>query len=237
MALKKPVGCGFVREQLRDTVPRMLTRKIFQIALTMGLSLFAASTTVACSSTQTQVKTADHIKPGAMPDGGEWQGVYYDQLLGFLHITTSGNAAQGAWRTTAGDKWGELYGEIDGDMLRYTWTERKVGVVGPGAKSEGKGYFKYTIPKANEPHVLKGEWGMGENEVGHPWESLKQTNMEPDPKSVRPDEMESQVGASGFDGAKGDADIRTDDEESEEGDEGSEGESEGGEEDGAPDPL
>lgn len=142
-----------------------------------------------------------------MPAEGEWEGVYYNQVFGFLHLTTSNGAAQGAWRTTSGGKWGELYGEIEGNLLKYTWTEYKVGVVGPNAKSEGKGYFLYTIPKADEAHELKGEWGLGENAVGHSWDCVKQMNEEPDPKSVRPNEMEAAVGATGFDGAKGDEDL------------------------------
>lgn len=83
--------------------------------------------------------------------------------------------------------------------------------------------------------MIKGEWGLGENEAGHTWEALKQMNMDPDPKSVRPNEMESRVGATGFDGATGDADIGAE-KEDEEGAEGAEGEGEKKEE-GSPDPL
>lgn len=220
----------------RDTVRRMLTRKLSQFALLLGLIVLVVPPLAACSGGQKEVKTADHVKPGTMPDGGEWRGVYYDQVYGFLHLTVSGNAVQGAWETEAGDKWGELYGEANGDLLKYSWTERTKGVVGPAAKSQGKGYFRYTIPKPGEPHVIKGEWGLNENEVGHTWEALKQQNMEPDPKSVRPDEMESRVGAVGFDGAKGDSDVLGEDEEEEEKSEEGEGaEGEGAE--GAPDPL
>jgi len=188
----------------------MLTRKISRIALFLGLAL-SASTVVGCKS-QPEVKSADHIPQGQMPEGGEWAGVYYNQNLGFLHLTETGGAIVGAWRTTAGDKWGELHGEAKGDLLRYTWTERKIGVVGPSATSEGKGYFKYTLGKEGEAHELEGEWGLGENEIGHSWDCIKQTNQEPDPKSVRPNEMESRVGATGFDGSKGDSDIGASDE-------------------------
>lgn len=196
---------GLFVGQVRDTVRAMLTRKIYRTALLFGLAL-SASTAVGCKS-QSEIKTADNVPQGQMPEGGEWKGVYYNTNLGFLHITESGGAIQGAWRTTAGDKWGELYGEAKGDLLRYSWTERKIGVVGPSAESKGKGYFKYHLGKEGEAHELKGEWGLGENEIGQSWDCIKQTNQEPDPKSVRPNEMESRVGASGFDGAKGDSDV------------------------------
>lgn len=205
----------------------MLKRTFSQTALIASLCL-PLTTSLGCNK-QPEVLTADNVPVGTMPDGAEWSGVYYNQTFGFLHVTVSGNSAQGAWENTAGDKWGEMYGELEGDVFRFSWTEYTTGVVGPNAKSEGHGYFKYAIVKEGEPHQLKGEWGLGENALGHSWDCVKQTNMEPDPESVRPTEMEGAVGAMGFDGAKGDADLAADDSEEEEKSER--------EDDGAPDPL
>lgn len=151
------------------------------------------------------------VTAGAMPEGGEWRGVYYNQRYGFLHLTDSGNAINGAWRNTEGDKWGELHGEFEGDLLRFQWIEHKVGVVGPNATSKGKGYFKYVIVGEDASHELKGEWGLGEHDAGNPWDAVKQKNQEPDPKSVRPDDIEARVGASGFDGSAGDTTLIADD--------------------------
>lgn len=178
--------------------PRLILSAVLPMTLALALG------TVGCAGGKNDVKTADHIQPGAMPDGGEWRGVYYNQLYGMLHITESGGAVQGAWRTEAGDKWGELYGETEGNLLKYTWKEHKIGIVGANATSEGKGYFVYTAPNPGEPHVIKGEWGLGENEAGHTWEALKQLNQEPDPKSVRPNEFEGHSGVEGFDGNRSD---------------------------------
>ncbi len=186
----------------------MLIRTSIRSAFFLVSALALSAATMGCAGGKKDVLTADHVQPAAMPDGGEWRGVYYNQLYGFLHITESGNAVQAAWRTTAGDKWGELYGEVEGNLLKYSWKEHKVGVVGPNATSEGKGYFVYKIPNPDEAHVIQGEWGLGENEAGHTWEALKQLNMEPDPKSVRPDELESRVGAEAWDGNKGDPEIQ-----------------------------
>ena len=156
--------------RIRVESATMLARTLIRSALVSGLVFTAALSTVACGGgQQTDVKTAQ-VQAGTMPDGGTWEGVYYNQTYGFLHLTVSNGAAQGAWRTTAGDKWGEMYGEIEGDLLRFSWTEHKVGVVGPQAKSEGKGYFLYRIPKEGEAHTLKGEWGLGESDAGHTWD-------------------------------------------------------------------
>ena len=208
----------------------MFKRTLVHSSLAIGLALSSVAMT-GCGGNKPEIQTADHIKPSAMPQGGEWRGVYFNQTFGFLHVLTEGNAANGTWRTAAGDKWGELHGQIEGDMLRYSWIEYKVGVVGPNAKSEGKGYFKYTIPNENEAHELKGEWGLGDNEVGHSWDCVKQMNQEPDPDEVRPTEMEAAVGAHGFDGAKGDSDL------ADPAAEGAEPEATQPDAEGAPDPL
>lgn len=178
----------------------MLGKSMSRWALCLGLVVPLSLSTIACGGSNKPATNVANVQAGALPEGGKWEGVYYNQLYGFLHITETNGAVQAAWRTTAGDKWGELYGEIEGDLLRFSWKEHKIGVVGPQATSQGKGYFKYTIPKAGEAHELKGEWGLGESNAGHSWDCVKQVNQEPDPKSVRPDELESRVSDDSFDG-------------------------------------
>lgn len=186
----------------------MVSRAFLRSSLLLALALPVA-TTVACGGSQQGPKTQIDVQAGEMPDGGAWHGVYYSQTYGFLHLTESNGSVTGAWRTVAGDKWGELFGEVKGDVLNYSWKEHKIGMIGPNATVEGKGYFRYTIPKPGEPHEIVGEWGLGENNAGHTWTALKQNNMEPDPKSVRPDELESRTGAEGWDGSSTDKDLST----------------------------
>lgn len=140
-------------------------------------------------------KDAKHanVKAGPMPEGGEWPGVYYSQIYGYLHILADGNGANGAWRTTAGDSFGELHGSLDGNLLTYEWTERRIGAVGADANRKGKGYFVYTIPKKDEAHEVVGEWGLGDENAGNEWKAVKQKNMAPNPDSVKPDEIEGRV--------------------------------------------
>jgi hypothetical protein len=203
---------------VRAMLIRRTTRTSLLLSAALSLSAVLAVGTIGCGGKKEPQTVADlDIKPGAMPDGGEWRGVYYNQLYGMLHITESGGAVQGAWRTEAGDKWGELYGEVEGDLLRYSWKEHKIGIVGPSATSEGKGFFQYTVPDPTQPHIIKGQWGLGEVEVGHTWEALKQLNQEPDPKSVRPDELEGHSGVEGFDGNKSDTGVDFGDKDKEKG--------------------
>ena len=178
-------------------VRAMLLRKLCQLSLLSALALPSALSLSACGPS-TDVKHAQ-VKAGEMPAGGEWQGVYFSQVYGYLHLLTDGKAAQGAWRTGGGDAYGELQGEVDGDILRYTWTQHKIGQIGKVATSSGKGYFKYTIPKEGEAHKIVGEWGLGESDAGNTWDAVKQTNMQPNPASVKPDEIEGKVNAGGWD--------------------------------------
>jgi hypothetical protein len=172
------------------TFPRLLFTSLLVAPLALGVA--------ACGGGQGEVKTAD-VKAGKMPDGGDWKGVYYSPLYGYLHIETEGDAVTGAWRTAAGDAFGELNGKTDGNLLRYEWKERRIGAVGADAVKEGKGYFVYTIPKADEAHQIHGEWGLGKSDAGNTWEAIKQKNMPPDLKSVQPDEYEGRVSGGGWD--------------------------------------
>ena len=135
--------------------------------------------------------TTANVKAGDLPAAGDWTGVFYSPLYGHLHLVREGNIVSGKWRTTNGDKWGELHGEVTGDLLKYKWIEHRIGMIGPGSTTDGHGYFKYFVPKdENANHEIKGEWGLEDSEIGNPWEAVRQRNMLPDLKSVAPDETE-----------------------------------------------
>lgn len=142
-----------------------------------------------------------NVQAGDLPEGAEWDGVYYSPLFGYLHLVKDGNAANARWRTTSGEVWGELAGTVTGDMLRYEWEDHKIGMVGPSAKRKGKGYFKYTRPKADEADELHGEFGVGEDEVGTKWVAVKQKDMKPNLASIAPDETEKHGVGGGWDDA------------------------------------
>ena len=154
-------------------------------------------TLVACGASQ-QTKVAN-VQAGDLPVGGDWVGVYYSPVYGYLHLVKEGNAVSGKWRTADGAAWGELHGTVTGNLLKYEWTEHKIGLVGPSATSKGRGYFKYVAPKEGEAHEIHGEWGLKQDETGSTWEAVKQQNMRPDPDSVMPDELEGRTEGGGWD--------------------------------------
>jgi hypothetical protein len=176
----------------------MLGRRQVLSSLSLSLVLSLAGALSACGPGSGEVKHAS-VKPGSLPDGGEWNGVYFSTQFGYLHLVSDNKSANGAWRTAAGDAWGEMSGTCEGDLLKYEWTERKIGAIGADSTKKGHGYFKYTIPKVGEPHKIVGEWGLGDSDAGNPWEAVKQIRMEPKPESVKPDEVEGRTNVGGWD--------------------------------------
>ena len=51
--------------------------------------------------------------------------------------------------------------------------------------------------------MIKGEWGLGNDETGMKWEGVKQLNRKPDPNSVLPDELEGRGQGGGWDETPG----------------------------------
>lgn len=125
-----------------------------------------------------------NVQAGDMPAGGEWTGVYFNPLYGSLHLVQDGNAISGKWLRPNQDRWGELHGTVTGDLMKFEWKEYVIGLVGPNSQKSGKGYFKYTRPGENVDDQIAGEIGRDGNEVGEPWDGVKQRNVKPDLDSI-----------------------------------------------------
>lgn len=175
--------------------------KSIALAFVLALGVPLAVSTAACGGAAASGVKHAAVQAGDMPESGEWTGVYYSQTYGYLHIIKETNHINGRWRTTAGDRWGELAGTVTGDLLRYEWTEHIIGQVGTAATRHGKGYFRYTEPKKGEAHELRGEWGLDEDEVGETWNAVKQKDKMPDFASIVPDETEVHGHGGGWDDA------------------------------------
>jgi hypothetical protein len=155
-------------------------RKLWATAA--ALALLAAPLAGCGNSAGGKVAT---VASGDMPSGAKWDGVYFSELYGNLHLVDRGNHIKGKWERPHKDKWGELEGEATGDVVKFSWTEYTRGLVGPNAKRSGRGYFKYKRPEGtNVDDDIVGEIGPGEDEVGDPWEGKKQRNIPPNLDSI-----------------------------------------------------
>jgi len=149
--------------------------------LATGAILGATSVSAAgCSSGPGTPKVAN-VAPGEMPSGGEWSAEYYDVLVGKIIIIAKGNEVRGKWQRPHGDKWADFHGTIDGNLLKFEYTEWDTGAVGPNSSSKGKGYLVYKRPAGEnvDDHVT-GEIGRRDDETGDPIDAVKQRNVVPD---------------------------------------------------------
>ena len=180
---------------------RWVDKPLFRSVLLLTLASPLAVT--ACGGGKTEAAHAN-VKAGNMPDGGDWTGVFYNPVFGHLHLVKEASTVAGKWRTGAGDKWGELHGEVTGNLLRYEWVEHTIGMVGPNASSSGKGYFLYLGPKEKDgDDEIHGEWGLGASDSGTAWNAIRQRNVIPDLKSVEPDETQKTRGDNWDDSSGG----------------------------------
>ena len=122
--------------------------------------------------------SAPEIKAGNMPEGGDFSGVYFSQQYGQMNLIQNGSSVVGEYESEM--RSGKIQGEVQGDLMRFEWNEAKAMVSNRAQNTKGHGYFRYMIDSANGQHVLKGEWGLGDQETGGgPWNAYKQKGKEP----------------------------------------------------------
>ncbi len=135
------------------------------------------------------------VKAGDMPDGESWTGVYYNPVYGYLHISGEGDNATGRWKRTDSSHWGELSGQVDGNVLRFTWKEHAYGAIGVSGQSQGAGVFVYKMGQNNTPE-LDGQYSLDEsNDVGQ-WHCVKQVGMKADINSINGDNPQDTAPAT-----------------------------------------
>ena len=117
------------------------------------------------------------VVAGPMPEGGNFNGVYFSPQYGEMNLVQNGSAVIGEYKHEM--RSGRLQGEAKGDLLKFEWTEKKALVSNRAQESRGHGYFRYVVDKANGDHVLKGEWGLGDSDTGSPWNAYKSKGKEP----------------------------------------------------------
>lgn len=122
---------------------------------------------------------AASIPVGTMPESGTFSGVFHSPQYGEMHLEQDGSLVHGRYELD--ERRGKIQGEVDGDVLFFDWVERKAMVSNRPTETKGKGYFKYLIDPSNGDHVLKGRWGLeDDNAGGGEWNAYKLKNREPE---------------------------------------------------------
>ena len=166
------------------------------------------------------------LQVGTMPDGGSFQGVYFSPQYGEMHMVQNGNAVVGKYKKD--ERSGSIQGEVEGDVMRFEWKELKAMVSNRPQESTGHGYFRYMVDPSTGDHVIKGRWGLADNDTnGGEWNAYKSKTREPD--------LEAFGGGDSSGGEAGSSDESSTDESTES--RGADGFEEGGDEEDETDGL
>ena len=117
------------------------------------------------------------VKP--MPAGGNFSGVWFSPQYGEMHVLQTGSSAIG--RYTKDERNGRLQGSVEGDVMRFEWTEQRELIVGRPVTTKGHGYFRIVKDEAEDSWKLIGEWGNDDAERGGgPWTAVKSKTRKPE---------------------------------------------------------
>jgi len=117
-------------------------------------------------------------RPGPLPTGASFYGVWQSPQYGNMHLCQSGNQVIGDY--VKNERAGRIQGTVDGDLLIFQWEDRRELVAGKPQVRRGRGYFRIQIGEDGDQY-LQGEWGMDEDLAGGgPWNAVKLRRGEPD---------------------------------------------------------
>jgi hypothetical protein len=140
-----------------------------------------------------------NVSPGVMPEGGSFGGVWNSPQYGRMDMVQNGATIVGEY--TKNERSGRIEGTAQGDLMRFTWSERRELVAGVPRLNRGRGYFR--LVKDAEGFKLIGEWGHDDDETGGgPWNAIH-TRWRP---RLSTDSGNSSGGESGDSGGEGDGD-------------------------------
>ncbi|MFM2416501.1 MAG: hypothetical protein RL385_1224 [Pseudomonadota bacterium] len=136
-------------------------------------TLGAAPLLNACAGT---TKPTLHI--GAMPSGGTFTGVWFSPQYGEMHFEQNGATVIGRYEKD--ERHGRVQGSVEGDILRFEWTESRELIAGRATKTRGHGYFRISHSDADDTWNVTGEWGNDDSETGGgQWTAVKSKTRKP----------------------------------------------------------
>jgi len=117
------------------------------------------------------------VDVGPMPENGTFTGVWHSPQYGEMHMIQQGSNVVGEY--TKNERQGRIQGSVQGNVLRFEWTEEREMVSGVPQTTRGRGYFRYVVDDAGN-HNIVGEWGIDDSEAGGgPWNAYKMEGRDP----------------------------------------------------------
>ncbi|MDQ3036332.1 MAG: hypothetical protein M3Y87_28290, partial [Myxococcota bacterium] len=164
-----------------------------RLALMIGLTVSLAALAIGCGG------GGANVSAGPMPDSGTYTGIWHSPQYGEMHLVQTGTQVVGCY--TKDERHGRIQGTVQGNLMRFEWSERREMVSGRPTLTRGRGYFQYAIGGDGD-HYATGEWGHDDNETGGgPWRAVRDRRVQrrPDPDTC------GVAGASGDTAPQGDS--------------------------------
>jgi hypothetical protein len=185
-------------------------RAPFVLTIRLILSL-ASLCSVALPLSGCAGKAEPALQIKSMPEGGDFTGVWHSPQYGEMHIRQTGSSAIG--RYTKDERKGRIQGNVEGDVMRFEWSEKRELIAGRSVLTKGHGYFRILHDDVEKSWKLIGEWGNDAAERGGgPWNAVKsrspvrmdaagnETDSNDVPSSSETDSGSSSGGDDGFGG-------------------------------------
>jgi hypothetical protein len=191
-----------------DTLPRGFKKKegnMKKVGLS-GMLFVLVAISMGCAGSQKALV----LQPGPMPEGASFDGIYQSDF-GRLELTGDGSTVQGLFEDD--QHHGRLQGQVEGSLLKFTWTQWTEDMQGRARESKGRGVFKYIVEiietsyKPREDHRLEGIWGYDKDPLVNAWNAYRlsdRAKRQLQPHDMKPDK--EMPGASEYDDGQGFAD-------------------------------
>ncbi|HEY6878208.1 MAG TPA: hypothetical protein VI299_09315 [Polyangiales bacterium] len=141
-------------------------------ALSMGWLQGLLAVAIAFAALGCGASGPPRIVAKSMPQGGTFTGVWHSPQYGEMHMRQNGSAVLG--RYTKDERNGRIQGSVQGDLMRFEWTEKRELIAGRAVTTKGHGYFRILHDEAEGTWKLLGEWGHDASERGGgPWNAIK----------------------------------------------------------------
>lgn len=117
------------------------------------------------------------IAQGPMPQGGSYTGVWHSPQYGEMQLVQTGTSVVGEYHKD--ERRGRIQGTVQGNVLRFEWSEERELVAGRPIITRGRGFFRYAVDGAGD-HVIQGRWGV-DNDMsgGGEWNAVRDRRRRP----------------------------------------------------------
>lgn len=148
-----------------------------RLTLMIGLAACVSALAMGCGGGGGRA----NVSPASMPEGGDYSGIWHSMQYGEMHLAQTGTQVVGCY--TKDERNGRIQGTVQGNLMRFEWSERREMVSGRPTLTRGRGYFQYEIG-GDTDHYARGQWGHDDNETGGgPWVAVRdrRRTRRPDP--------------------------------------------------------